>query len=243
MKLVEIIKLKLRAYKYKNKNDVGGIAYINSKIKPGQTVFDIGAHKAGYLYFMLKRVGDNGKVFAFEPQSSLFRYLQRIKGLFKWHNVTIEHLALSDSSGSVVLYIPVNKVSKGSSPGATIIEQKNDSKFFTNENVSTMTLDAYCSLHDIKPDFLKIDVEGNELRIFHGGIETLKKCRPKIIVEIEARHVGQEKVLETFNFMNSLGYNGYILHGLNHIPLINFSFENHQNRNDMKNYCNNFIFE
>jgi len=40
-----------------------------------------------------------------------------------------------------------------------------------------------------------------------------------------------------------LGYNGYILHGINHIPLINFSFENHQNRNDMKNYCNNFIFE
>ena len=243
MKLIERIKLRHRAYKYANKDDRGGIAYVNSAIKKGQTVLDIGAHKAVYLYFMLKKVGDKGKVYAFEPQSSLYQYIKNIKGLFKWDNVTIEHLALSDSQDTVTLYIPTNKASKTSSPEATIVKHKDHSNFGTTENVSTETLDSYCSQHNIKPNFLKIDVEGNELRIFQGGIDTLKKYKPNIIVEIEARHIGQDKVLETFKFLESIGYNGHILHGLNRIPLTNFSFEKYQNINEMKNYCNNFIFE
>jgi FkbM family methyltransferase len=243
MKLIESFKLRHRANRYKNKYDKGGIAYMNSAIIKGQTILDIGAHKAGYLYFMLKQVGNNGKIFAFEPQSNLYKYIKKIKGLFKWDNVTIEHLALSDSSGTTTLYIPTNRVSKASSPGATIVEHKDNTSLGMTENVSTETLDSYCNRNNIKPDFLKIDVEGNELRVFHGGVDTLKKYKPKIIVEIEARHVGQEKVLETFRFMESLGYNGHILHGLERIRLTNFSFDKYQNTNDMKNYSNNFTFE
>ncbi len=243
MKLIESIKLRHRANKYKNKDDKGGIAYINSVIKKGQTVLDIGAHKAGYLYFILKQTGNNGKIFAFEPQSALYQYIKKIKGLFKWDNVTIEHLALSDSTGTVTLYIPTNKVSKASSPGATLIEHKSNTNSCRTENVPTETLDSYCNCNNIKPDFLKIDVEGNELKIFQGGIDTLKKYKPKILVEIEARHVGQGKVLETFRFMESLGYNGHFLHGLDRIPLTNFNFDKYQTTDDIKNYCNNFIFE
>ena len=243
MKLIEIIKLRYRANKYKNKNDVGGIAYINASIKKEQTVLDIGAHKAGYLYFMRKQVGDNGKVFAFEPQSNLFQYIKKIKVLFNWDNVTVERLALSDAAGTVTLYIPTNKISNGSSPGATIVEHKAEKESFLTEEVAIETLDSYCNRKGIKPSFLKIDVEGNELKIFQGGTETLKKYKPKIIVEIEARHVGQEKVSETFKFMELLNYNGHFIHGLNRIPLSSFSFEKYQNTNDMANYCNNFIFE
>lgn len=243
MKLFEIIKLRHRANKYKNKSDKGGIAYINSAIREGQTALDIGAHKAGYLYFMLKQVGNNGKIFAFEPQSNLYQYIKKTKTLFNWHNVTLEHLALSDSAGTVTLYIPTSEANKITSPGATILEHKNSSDFRATETVNTETLDSYCNRHNIKPDFLKIDVEGNELKIFKGGLEILKKYKPKIIVEIEARHVGQEKVLETFKFMKDLGYEGRFLHDLNRIALSEFSFEKYQNLDDMKNYCNNFTFE
>ncbi|MBA2498914.1 MAG: FkbM family methyltransferase [Chitinophagaceae bacterium] len=243
MKLIEKIKLQLRANKYRNKDDQGGIAYIHSVIKKGQTVLDIGAHKAGYLYFLQKLVGDQGKVYAFEPQLTLYSYIKKIKRLLKWENVTLEHLALSDSKGSVTLFIPTNKVSKASAPGATIVENKIHANNGKTEKVSTDTLDGYCSHYHVKPDFLKIDVEGNELKIFQGGMYTLKKYKPKIIVEIEAFHVGREKVLETFAFMKSLNYKGFAVHGLNRIDLNDFSFEKYQNTNDIKNYCNNFIFE
>lgn len=243
MKWIESFKLRARANKYKNKHDRGGIAYINSLVKQGQTVLDIGAHKAGYLYFLQKQVGKDGRVFAFEPQLELYHYLKMIKDLFKWDNVTIEHLALSDNSGQVTLYIPTNNVSKGSSPGATIVEGKEHAEFSTIQTVSTESLDAYCKRHDIKPSFLKIDVEGNELKIFQGGVNILKEYKPKILVEIEARHVGEEKALQTFQFMELLGYKGYFLYGSNQVPLAQFRFDKHQDSSDMKNYCNNFIFE
>jgi len=190
-----------------------------------------------------KRVGRQGKVFAFEPQSALYRYIQKLKALLRWDNVTVEHLALSDTAGSVKLYIPTNKVSKGSSPGATIVEQKDRENAGITETVMTATLDTYCDQRQLAPVFLKIDVEGNELRIFRGGEKTLKKYKPRVLVEIEARHVGQEKVLETVEFMESLGYKGYFIHGLQRIPVQAFRFDKHQNTGDMKNYCNNFIFE
>ena len=81
------------------------------------------------------------------------------------------------------------------------------------------------------------------MQIFKGGMNTLKKYKPKILVEIEALHIGQEKAIETFTFLESMGYKGYVIHGLLHIPLSDFSFDKYQNRNDITNYCNNFIFE
>lgn len=243
MKLIESIKLRHRANRYKNKYDRGGIAYIHTAIKKGQTVLDIGAHKAGYLYYFQKLVGENGKVFAFEPQSNLHQYIKKIKTLFGWDNVTIEHLALSGTTGKVTLFVPTNKVGKASSPGATIVEHKERNDFISTEDVFTETLDSYCQRHNIKPDFLKIDVEGNELSIFKGGVDTLKRHKPKILVEIEARHVGREKVLETFGFMETLGYSGQFLYGQNRIPLSDFDFDKFQNTGNMRNYCNNFIFE
>ncbi len=243
MKLLESIKLRYRANKYKNKDDRGGIAYLNTAVENGQTVLDIGAHKGGYLYFMQKQVGNKGKVYAFEPQSNLYHYIKKVKTLFHWDNVTIEHLAISDETGETTLYIPGNKKSKGSSPGATIVEQKGKLDFEITETVATETLDNYCNRENIHPQFLKIDVEGNELHVFKGGVETLKKYKPKILVEIEARHVGKEKVFDTFKFLESLGYKGHFIKGMHRTPLEQFNIETYQNMDDKDNYCNNFTFE
>lgn len=241
MKLIEQIKLSKRANRYKNKHDRGGIKYMLQSIKSGQTVFDIGAHKGGYLYFILKKTGESGKIYAFEPQSLLFGYLTKIKKVLNWSNVTIEHMALSDKEAKTTLYIPENK-NEPSSPGATIVEPVEKKDIEKTEEVKTDTLDGYCARFNLKPDFLKIDVEGNELPIFKGGIEILKSCKPKIFVECEARHVGKERVLETFQFLKNLGYEGYFIRETDFIPLAEFSLEKHQILS-VKPYCNNFIFE
>ena len=243
MKITEHIKLAYRANRYKNKNDKGGIAFILSSIKAGQTAFDIGAHKAGYLYFMRQMAGESGKVFAFEPQSSLYNYIVRIKKLFHWNNVRIEHLALSDSAGKVTLYIPSDKKGTASSPGGTIVRHSNLKYINSTEEVLTETLDSYCQRNNIKPDFLKIDVEGNELRVLKGGLAVLKKHRPKILVECEGRHAGKENVLEIFDMLKNLGYIGSFISGIKRIPIAEFDFERNQNPEESKTYCNNFTFE
>lgn len=243
MNLLEESKLRFRALKYTFKDDVGGVAYLKTAIQKGQTVLDVGAHKAAYLYLMQKRVGKNGHVFAFEPQRELFAFISNLKEHCHWQNVTVEHLALSNSAGTAGLYIPDNKVSKGSSPGASLLKKEVEAAVVKIEHVNTDTLDAYCKRKNIQPHFIKIDVEGNELNVFKGGVATLSNCKPKLLVEIEARHVGQESVLETFSFLQSLGYQGSFILGSKRTNLSDFRFEKHQNRSDLKNYCNNFIFE
>lgn len=243
MKFVEKIKLKLRAKKYQTKNDKGGIAYILSSVKPGNTAIDIGAHKAGYLYFMLQQAGAGGKVYAFEPQTNLFQYLTKLKRILGWQNVVVEQLALSDKAETVTLYIPGNSVKEGSSPGATIVEEKGAADANRTETVSTKTLDAYCKEKNIKPDFIKIDVEGNELKVLHGGLDILKTHKPKILIEIEERHVGKAKVLEAFELLHSLGYKGSFIYDSERKPLSEFNFEVHQNLKTVGPYCNNFTFE
>ena len=160
-----------------------------------------------------------------------------------WANVTIEKIAMSDNEGSVTLFIPSNKTGQSSSPSATILENNTLGHVSKTEVVTTTTLDSYCLKHNIRPNLLKIDVEGNELKVFQGGANILKNYKPKIIVEIEALHVGREKVLETFEFLKNFGYEGKIVHDEGQIPLADFSFEKYQNKDDKKNYCNNFVFE
>ena len=70
------------------------------------------------------------------------------------------------------------------------------------------TLDDFFAGRSLQPNFLKIDVEGHELAVLQGARQTLKKHRPTILVECEARHRPDGDVRPVFEFLQSLGYGG-----------------------------------
>jgi FkbM family methyltransferase len=240
-KPLEKIKLQHRAEKYQFKEDRGGIEYIRRNVRRGDTVFDIGAHKAGYLYFFLEQLGTTGKIYAFEPQSVLYKYLLKLKQLFAWNNVTLESAAVSDTPGKALLCIPANH-GRHSSPCATIIESNVFFNYQLKEEVKTIPLDEYCTHLKLAPDFIKVDVEGNEFSVFRGAENILRRYRPKILFESEARFVGGENVLATFDFLKHIGYKGnFIMNDAIH-PIADFDISYHQDLST-GTYCNNFIFE
>lgn len=238
---IERLKLQHRADKYRYKEDPGGIAYLRQQVQQHATVFDIGAHKGGYLYFLLEQLGETGRIFAFEPQTVLYRYLLKLQQLFNWQQVSIEPYAVSDQPGAALLCIPDNH-GRSSSPCATIIDSKMPFHFQDCENVPTISIDAYCREHGIAPDFMKVDVEGNELMVFKGARETLIKHHPKLLFECEARFVGEEQVWETFQYLEQLGYTGYFIEEQEMHPIHLFDTWRHQDPHNGI-YCNNFIFE
>jgi FkbM family methyltransferase len=237
----EKMRLQHRAEKYRIKEDRGGIAYIRRAVKKGDTVFDIGAHKAGYLYFFLDQQKGMGKIYAFEPQSVLYAYLLKLQQLFSWQNVVIEPLAVSSAPGKAILNIPYNN-GRHTSPCATIIENGVFPEYQSQEVVTTVSLDEYCFEAGILPDFLKVDVEGNELSVFKGAENILKRYKPKILFECEARFVGREKVFATFDLLQTLGYRGYFIMDDVLRPIAEFNPLYHQDLTEHI-YCNNFIFE
>ena len=50
--------------------------------------------------------------------------------------------------------------------------------------VDTVTLDQFCHQNNVKPGFLKIDVEGHELNVFKGGEQIINKYKPVILCEL-----------------------------------------------------------
>jgi hypothetical protein len=53
-------------------------------------------------------------------------------------------------------------------------------------------------------------VEGHELSVLRGAVETLKKHRPNLLIEIEQRH-SAVPIAETFAFIEAQGYRGEFL--------------------------------
>lgn len=160
---------------------------------------DAGANK-GVWTEMMRRY--SAHVHAFEPNPKLFRFLRRGVG----RGVSCHALALSDATGLAELKVPCG--SKGySNQGASLSAVKIGNGNFRFLEVATTRLDDL-ELGDV--GFIKIDVEGHEMAVIDGASETLRRCRPALIVEIEERHT-QIRIEELIDRTRSHGYDAFAL--------------------------------
>ncbi len=157
---------------------------IKGFVKPGMIVFDIGANIGLYTTIMAKQAKDEGHVFSFEPYSSTGDYLKYNVSLNELNNVTVEEIALTDTDGRQDFFIFPEGEDVYNSLGA----QKRDvekTKAEKKIQVQVSKLDSYCKKNKIeKIDFIKLDVEGAEEKVFEGGREVFKAMNPIIITEI-----------------------------------------------------------
>lgn len=235
--LVEYCKLLYRAWKYRLVDNPKEISYLLHTIKRGATVLDVGAHKGGYTFWMRKAVGPQGRVIAFEPQNKGARLLQ---DLFAGTNVQVEHKALSNVIGNHNLYIQPQRF-------AVSFEASMENKYAeaTVEVVKTTTLDQYCEEKELKPSFIKMDVEGHEEKVLLGGLKLLKEIKPVLLVECEARHSGTEAMGGLFHLLQELHYSGFFYRKGKPTRLELFDPEQDQQwkQAGTRLYVNNFYFE
>ncbi len=234
-----------RAYKYRFRDDVDELKYIMQSIKKGDLALDVGAHKGGYLHWIRKAVGPTGKVVAFEPQPTLYEYLQGMIKAYQLNNISLHHAGLSSKEGELRLFIP--KAEGLTSPGATFEERTNTSDGHSI-TVPVLQLDKTLGNRQSPVRFIKMDVEGHELEVFKGAEEILKKDKPKLIFECENRHLNNLTVEDVFAYLGGLGYKGLFFWKGKLMPVSQFEAEKHQaiagsEIVDKKAYANNFVFE
>ena len=58
--------------------------------------------------------------------------------------------------------------------------------------VPSLALDDFAAAHDIWPDFIKLDIEGNEIFALEGARNIIEKRRPHIVFE---HNVGDDRAL------------------------------------------------
>ena len=241
IKMLELCKLSLRAGKCKKEDD-SVINYIDKSIEGGDTVLDIGSQEGNYIYFMRRKLRQSGKIIAFESHPYLYQHLLHLKKILDWKNVELEFTRLSNATVTEPVYDSVLTKYNSSLHRAMVMNKNENISNYVSNKITVQTLDNYCVRRNIQPDFLKIDAEGNELKILQGAINILKSYKPKLLVKCEERVAGAQNVLETFKLLRQLNYTGYFVLDNIPIPVINFDFNVYQNAfKDF--YCSNFMFE
>ncbi len=231
-----------RAWKARYRTERAEIRAVLAELAPGEVAADVGANKGAYLYWMRRAVGATGRVFAFEPQPGLARYLEASRARMGWDNVVVRECALSDSTGTRVLHVPGWE----GSPGASLEEAAAAASAGRDREVAADTLDRELDGAG-RVAFVKVDGEGHELAVFRGAVRTLSESRPALLFECEARHLTGRSPLDVFRFLEGFGYRGEFFSSRGLEPVEAFDPALHQRRGpgrfwEAPGYCNNFLF-
>lgn len=208
-------------------------------IKKGDVVFDIGANAGEYTY-MLERLEGSGFVYSFEPIPKLLNELKRL-----FPKVNLYKIALSDKEDKTQFKIPVIDGNKFETRGKLDIDYVEPGELSSELiEVECKTLDLFVKENNIKRlDFIKIDVEGHELKVLHGANNSIKQFMPIMLIEIEQRH-HNFAITEIFNHIKALNYKiqFYDLNTLQLKSISEFNIEVNQNYDKIKtpDYINNF---
>ncbi len=153
-------------------------------VKPGTVALDIGGHIGTHTLNLSRIVGESGKVHVFEPQAKMFCELALNMHLNRCKNVVLHHRALGSSEKWIEMFIP--KEAWTERFGKTIVNEGHGTVIelpenFNGDRTQMIRLDSL-NLDNIS--LIKMDVEGFEMEVIRGGLETIKRNHPIMIIEI-----------------------------------------------------------
>lgn len=212
--------------------DRGEVRLLKSLFAPHHTFIDVGSNIGVFSLIAAKRL-TRGEVHTFEP--SVY-HLEKLKAnllLNKLDNVRIHPVALSDKSQSSKLYFPPAAAGFQTNTGMAS-QFCFDQAPSRTEDITCVKLDDYmesCSIP--KVDIIKIDVEGAELDVLAGAVETIRSCRPHVVMEINLDHLRRagRSAQEVIDYWNAIGYKIFtISHDAELHPIRSVAdFATHQN--------------
>lgn len=141
-------------------------------IAPGDVVLDLGACEGFFVNYALQKQAQ--KVYAIEPHPQLMMGLKRTYSQqVALGQVNTVQLAISNYNGYGTL----------NNGHDFICEAKLDQH--GDNGLPVMTLDNFVSEFDLPPvNFIKADVEGEELKVIEGAAHLLRRFKPKLAIAV-----------------------------------------------------------
>lgn len=174
--------------------------FIRDNVKPGQIVLDVGANIGWHTLGLARAVGPKGRVLAFEPRQPTNEYLARtIKENGLDQSVELHRFGLWDSEVEGGL----SWAEGTTNPGGTHLE------FDQSRSRQSIALKPLDMLGIQATEFIKIDVEGAELKALSGAKKLLEGSHPLILSELfpeQLQRISGCSVGDYLNFMAGYGY-------------------------------------
>jgi FkbM family methyltransferase len=166
---------------------------IDSMVKPGDICYDLGA-SIGYMTLLMARKAKH--VFSFEPAPHAAAELKRHLAANGMNNVTIVPSPVSNA---------VREVRFCLTDGAYGSAINDTETRWPVLQLETTTLDLFVKDHPV-PDFLKMDVEGEEGRVLDAAQRLLAQRKTRICCEVHNREAAESVLgtLKRFGYVSTL---------------------------------------
>ena len=156
------------------------INIITQFITRGSVIIDagafIGSHSRAFSHF----IGPEGVVHAFEPQNSVFLYLEKNARQSDIKNIFCHNFALGSSNNSAL----IGNISYNNRGATRIIPENYCLEDFNNPN--SIDIKRLDDLDIGRIDFIKADVEGMEFDVVSGAESKIEKYRPIVFIEVNS---------------------------------------------------------
>lgn len=168
--------------------------WFTANVHPGETWLDVGAHYGYTAIALSRRVGERGRVFAFEPMISTAGYMTQTRQLNNFPQLIVLPFGLAAPETLEMKQLSVTRGMVDSTLGQdeACPERSRRSGRMKDEWLETFVvarfdwLWPYICGGNTRIDGVKIDVQGMEIEVLKGMGETLKRDQPKLVVELHA---------------------------------------------------------
>lgn len=189
-------------FRYAAQRTVGGLepemALLLKLVPKDKAAIDIGGNRGTYAYALSKLAKH---VVVFEPLPECARMIQ---AWAKGRNATVHVCGLGESEGVLNIHVPRLQGSLRTTRASFVRTEGNGVDIL----LPVKTLDQF-NLDEI--GFIKIDVEGFEYSALLGARNTLERCHPTLLVEIDAELQSRDDFEKTFKLLEGMGYQGHYL--------------------------------
>ena len=158
-------------------------------------LLDCGANY-GFYSFYTGSLSAKNQIIAFEASTNTSKEFKANLALNDFKNIKIENLVVTNNENEFLSFNESEKDWESSlidnsfiSTGSLKIKTTKIDYILKNQN-----LDQYCL-------FIKLDIEGNEFDAIKGGLETIQKYSPLIIIEFSKYNLDNKR--DNLNFLDS----------------------------------------
>ncbi len=182
------------------------LGIVRNVLGRGGDALDVGAHIGFYTVACATALGGRGRVLSFEPNPGARAQLEANVALNGLEGVTVLSKGASDEPGTARLHVPTTY-----DPSFSSLQERDFDEGEAVE-VDLTTVDAEVERLGFVPAFVKVDVEGNEVRVVHGMERTLD-AGPVVLCE-----VGPESAAEVERLLVARGFSAYRVAGRRVVP-------------------------
>ncbi len=180
--------------------------FLETFIKKNDIVLEIGANIGAHTLTIAKIIGEKGLVHAFEPSEYAHKKLKK--------NIELNPSLQTNIILNKKLVSNSKKIILNNQIRSSWLRDKNKLKKQEklNSNLEIISIDEYVKRNNLKKiSMIKIDVDGYDFKVLSGSINTIKKFKPIIFIELSEVCLNKQgdTVSDIYNFLSKLNYKLY----------------------------------